>query len=143
MANAASPYENLISARSRRLRTIGVILVVFVVGMAVYGATSLMPSLRRTSALYRQQTRAVEQARFADPQAGAQEESVRQQTKKVLRTQVIFAYGYWTVCGTLLVSLLFVAWLDFREVTRNYLLRRVALLNETASRPEPPAGTER
>jgi hypothetical protein len=131
------PSNGLISARSRRLRAAGVVLLLLTLGMALYGALGLMPSVRQSVRTYNERAyrlmdggagRSVALGEVAEP---GNEDPVR--VRRAVRVQVLFAYGYWLVCGILLLILLFVAWLDFREVTRNYLLKRAALFRD--SRP--------
>jgi hypothetical protein len=50
---------------------------------------------------------------------------------------VLFAYSYWGVCGLLVIAALFLAWLDFREVSRAYLEERRAILTDTVRTENP------
>ena len=51
---------------------------------------------------------------------------------RVVAANVLFAYGYWSICSLLVVGMLFVAWLDTREVSRNYLNERRSVWLEAA-----------
>jgi hypothetical protein len=99
--------------------------------MTLWGGLVLMPSLRTASFAVRngatfERMRTGRGGAERTPQAIARAEHA----KRVLLTQVIFAYAYWTVCGLLVLGLLGVAWLDFREVLRNYSARRRKLWME-------------
>jgi hypothetical protein len=128
MATPSSTYGSMISARSRRLRTVGSVLLVAIIAMVLYGTLSLMPSLRRSSSETRVAARRSIEARTPKEKAEL----------KVVAAKVIFAYAYWTFCGVLILSAVFVAYLDFREVSRNYLTQRLAIWKDetTQSRGE-------
>src|SRR5581483_1656699 len=138
-ASSSSVYQSLLSARSRRLRTIGLLLLIAVLGMTLYGGLFLMPSLRASS-------RAAQRAVFSRTHRGEtavpatmrtpEQRTSDERDRKALLTQVIFAYAYWTVCGLLVLGLLGVAWLDFREVLRNYSARRRQLWMEAIDRAQ-------
>ncbi len=122
--SAGTPYQSLISARSRRFRTIGLVLLTMVLGMSIYGGSVLMPKLRENRALLRSQTTSA----TAPSTASSSEKSLH----KLAKAQILFAYAYWGVCGTLIIALLLVAYLDFREVSRNYLQMKITLLAESS-----------
>lgn len=128
----STPYRTMISSRSRRLRTVGLLLLLAVLGMSVYGLAVQMPSLRRSGAAYRREHAATQQFEAVTGAIGASKSEER--AKRVMLLKVTVAYAYWGTCGLLVIALLFVAWLDLREVTRNYLDVRRALWNETAVR---------
>ncbi len=151
MSTAPSPYRSMISPRSRRLRTIGLLLLAAIAGLTLYGYFSLMPSLRTARASYeRSRDRARQSSRLSTlPPASNVGASVNvgasasgagasarplERARKALLVKVIFLYAYWSVCGLLIVAALFVAWLDLREVSQNYLHERRALWNEAAVR---------
>lgn len=48
--------------------------------------------------------------------------------------QVAFAYGYWLICFLLLAITLFIAWLDWREVAKTYLVAQKDLIQNTVGR---------
>lgn len=157
MITTPTAYQPLISARSRRLRVTGVLLLVAVLGMALYGYAVLMPSLRalphvaqstdRTGSVNRT-TGAVSSARLGAVRAGnstaarqtvsVSAKPLTEKQRKTALAKVLFVYGYWSVCGLLLVALILVSWLDFRELSRNYGEYRRRLyaesLRESASR---------
>ena len=129
MTNQAAPaYRTLITPKSRRLRVIGSLLLLATVSMAVYGGTVIMPSLRATKNIV-----------LTYPLDSRSQEAVH--AKQVMKAQVIFAYGYWSVCGVLLTATLFTAWLDVREMSRSYVEHRKAIwtLPEEKERNLPDA----
>lgn len=123
MAQSFPASGSIVSARSRRLRTIGSLLVVAVLAMSVYGVTSLMPSLRRS---------------INENPVSLRRDAVRTPEQKarrnIIKAQIVFAYGYWGVCGLLVLSAAFVAYLDFREVSRNYMAQRRAIWSDIAEK---------
>ena len=124
--------SGLISVRSRRLRTVGIVLLVALLAMTVYGMLGLMPSVRRirdSSALKRPVLSA-----SATPEQRAAARAENRRIRRVMLAQVAFVYGYWSVCGVLAVTALLVAWLDMREVSRNFAAQRRALWTEAAAR---------
>ncbi|HZT43534.1 MAG TPA: hypothetical protein VFA07_15325 [Chthonomonadaceae bacterium] len=123
-------YQSMVSPRSRRLRTIGLLLLVAIIGMSLYGFSSLMPAIRRQAVAYHQQTVSTQPSRTESPQASRQ----GSRAKKIMLLQITIAYLYWGTCGLLIIALLFVAWLDLREVTRNYINQRRSVWMETAGR---------
>ncbi len=134
MKETPSPYRSMISARSRRLRTVGFLLLIAALGMAVYGTLIMMPILRRSIAHTQPMIRQ-HPAETAAPQFSPQQKRMR----RIALVQATTAYAYWTVCALLVLAALFVAWLDLREVQRNYLQNRLALWAE-ATRPPPRNG---
>ena len=54
-------------------------------------------------------------------------------TLRARRLVVYLAMAYWGVCSLLMVGVLFLAWLDFRETTRNFALQAQALREETVA----------
>lgn len=125
-------YQSMVSPRSRRLRTIGLLLLVAIIGMSVYGFSSLMPAIRRQAVAYHQRTESTQPSQTGTRTPQAARQSSR--AKKTMLLLITVAYIYWGLCGLLIIALLFVAWLDLREVTRNYINQRRAVWAETASR---------
>ena len=138
MTDTPTVYQSLVSARSRRLRLTGILLLIAVLGMTLYGYLALMPSLRtlprvgahkrpgvtgQISAAPRQSSQA---AGAVDPVTGLTE-----QERKAALAKVVFVYGYWSVCGVLILALVIVSWLDFRELSRNYDAHRQSLFTST------------
>lgn len=140
-----SVYQSLISPRSRRLRTTGIVLLVAIVLMATYGVITLMPSLY--SATHRLDQIATDRlhqnsamktvvvsetvqgsvplisfsgARMVPPTERLRPNGLTEHEHKEIVAQLLFAYGYWTLCGGLIIGLIVVCWLDFRELARNY-----------------------
>lgn len=133
MAPTSSAYQGMvISARSRRLRLIGGLLVVAILCMVLYGIRVLMPTLNKTVTLVaHSHVQAAPSGLPATP-PGSEVAAAPLHLRHILRAQIIFAYGYWTLCSLFVLSLLLVAWLDLREVTRNYANQRRKLWTETA-----------
>jgi hypothetical protein len=133
MSATPPAYRSFISPRSRRLRTIGLVLLVAALGMMLYGTLSLMPTLRH--AIHRETQTAT--ALAAGRPVSALEPAVRariQHARKAAAAQAIFAYTYWAICALIVAALIVVAWLDVREVQRRYIDQRIALFAETAQR---------
>jgi hypothetical protein len=139
MTTTPTAYQPLISARSRRLRMTGVLLLVAILGMALYGYAILMPSMRalphvtqtidragsvyRTGSANRADSKGTARSGSSTAARDAASNPVKPLTEKQRKTalaKVLFVYGYWSVCGLLLVALILVSWLDFRELSRNY-----------------------
>lgn len=148
MTQTPSVYRNVISTRSRRYRTIGITLLVAIVGMAAYGNVRLMPILRKSEAhahtiLY---TRPAQSPSMqTDMHVPAPLSDSDRRFLKVFRAQLLFIYGYWTVLGLLVLAVLGMAWLDMREVLRNYSRRRrelwVEAIEQTRHRPTGGSGS--
>ena len=110
MAQRPSLYSGIVTPRSRRLRTVGVLLLAAIAGMTFYGLVVLMPAIHHAAELH--------------PLA------VSVHMRRQLFTRVAAAYAYWAVCGLLICAAMVVAWLDFREVSRTYAAQRRALWEE-------------
>ncbi|MCS6776470.1 MAG: hypothetical protein RMJ43_12210 [Chloroherpetonaceae bacterium] len=126
--NSSSVPVNMISARSRRLRIVGAMLLLAALGMVAYGSLVLMPGLRRAVAAA---PRHVERRL---PGGRVERTPEVERWRRALATQILFAYGYWTFCGALVLTVVLVAYLDFREVSRNYLARRQAIWSDVTRR---------
>lgn len=122
-------YQNLVSPRSRRLRTVGILLLLAVVGMTIYGALVIMPSLRAASQQYARRQTSGAAVNFRSNLA-----SPTRRERRALQVQVLFADVYWVACGLLTLGAISVAWLDFREVSRNYVEQRRALVQASTQR---------
>ena len=146
MSDTIPVYQSLISARSRRLRTIALLLLAVVIGMAAYGYLSLMPALRVAAARVEQaNTRSTPtptpNGTLATPAQKSTQDTVARMSRKERDAQaakLVFAYAFWGVCLTLLLAVMLVAWLDFREVGRNFDQQQAAIFaaslkNETAN----------
>lgn len=129
-----TPYSALISPYSRRLRTIGLVLLVAALLMALYGGMVFMPRLRAN----RQTLRTHIAQTASDPVANSNALTSEKDLKRLAKAQTLFVYSYWSVCGLLLIALLVVAWLDAREVARNYLRQQVQLISEVAEKGKKP-----
>ncbi len=136
-----SVQRGILSARSRRLRTTGAVLLAGILLMSLYGVFSLMPRVR-VSAERVSQSRAVVAAQRAEAAVGSRvavrvpispEFRQSRRLERALAAQIIFVWIYWTICALLLLGLLLIAWLDFREVSRQYENERITLFAETAA----------
>jgi len=125
-SKVAPAYRTLVTYKSRRLRIIGSLLLIATLGMAVYGGLVLMPSLRSAKEAVPAQT-----LDSRTPQA------IR--AKNVMKTKLIFAYGYWSVCGILVTATLLTAWLDVRETSRSYLEQRKSIWSAVADKEKTDA----
>lgn len=129
-----SAYSNIVSARSRRLRTIGIVLLLAVCAMVVYGYFGLMPSVAQPlpEAPASRQTLSSSNPRGkASPEQGSMTRAER-----VRKLRAAAALAYWGVCALLLVAAVFVAWLDVREISRRYVAERRAIWSQTADLPD-------
>jgi len=121
----------VVSARSRRYRTIVSVLLIVIMIMSVYGGFAVMPRVHEAVGRPDMQ----ELTRIAKSQPGA-DLTAKQiaRAKRTLQARsvvVSLALAYWGVCSLLMVCILFLAWLDFRETTRNFALQSQALRQET------------
>lgn len=117
------------------------VLLAMIAVMALYGYFSLMPSLRISAARLAAQANARPAATNptvtasgssvlpASKPTSAQETVARmsRQEKEAQAAKIVFAYAYWGVCLSLLIALMLVAWLDFREVGRNFDQQQAAI----------------
>jgi hypothetical protein len=127
----------VLSARSRRLRTVGSLLLLAVIGMSLYGVGVLMPAINRSIAAHPYVKPAVTpmRARPAMPgisEPASKQEFARERLRRQQVVQVTFMFAYWGVCGLLVIAILFIAWLDLREVARNFADQHRALHTEIA-----------
>lgn len=118
-----SVYSGIVSPRSRRLRTIGIVLLTAVVAMALYGYFVLMPSIERSL----RENPVPAPSITAGPTRPGVDKPPTSKAQRIRKYQVAVALAYWGVCSLLLVSVVMVAWLDFREVTRVYAEQRRAM----------------
>lgn len=133
MTPPASPYGSVISARSRRLRTIMTVLLAIIALMSVFGFYKLMPLVR--DAVGRPDTPAL--TRIAHSQPGpdltVQQIAHAKRTLHARQVSVFMALAYWGVCSLLIVGILLLAWLDFRETTRSFVTQARALREDTVA----------
>ena len=132
MTSPPSPYISIISPRSRRLRVTGALLLIAVLAMAIYGFAVLMPMVNREVHRQRSQALTSETSLTLTPDR-ALASYQKKRARKLLYVKVAAAYAYWGVCGLLVLTALFVAWLDAREVTRNYIALRARALGKIDS----------
>lgn len=133
-----SAYSNIVSPRSRRLRTIGIVLLIAVCAMVAYGYFGLMPSVLR--AVRESSASAATSAMSAAHPPGLLDQANAHITRnqRIRKMRIAIALAYWGVCGLLLVSVVFVAWLDLREISRQYVAERRAMWNQAADRIDSP-----
>jgi hypothetical protein len=129
-----SIYSSIVSPRSRRLRTIGVVLLVAIGGMIAYGYFSLMPSLARS---IRDHPLTISTSTGALRTAAPQQANrPLTRAERLRKLRVAVALAYWGVCGLLIVGVVFVAWIDLREISRTYVEQRRAMWTQAADRLE-------
>jgi hypothetical protein len=96
--------------------------------MALYGYFGLMPSIERSLRDNPVPPGSISSApRTARPPV---ESAPPSRAERVRKLQVAVALAYWGVCSLLLIGVVVVAWLDFREVTRSYAAQRRAMWTE-------------
>jgi hypothetical protein len=126
-ASKPSPYRGLITARSRRLRVAGALLLAAIVLMSLYGYFRIMPGFRQSSV----HPAHVVAQRTGGPvlkvPPGVVLTPVEERARRVVIAQLLFVYFYWTVCGVLILAVLIIAWLDLREIMRTYDTQRAAI----------------
>lgn len=115
MSSSPSPYVSVVSAKSRRLRTFGAVLLFFIVAMTLYGYFGLMPTMGKGIP----QTTVSGRQTNVNPLTG--------RAKRVAKVKAASVIAYWGVCFLLMSLLLFIVWLDVREISATYALQRRAL----------------
>jgi len=127
MTRSSAQYgSGIISSRSRRLRTIAAVLLAAIIAMALYGTHVLVPRINRAAGVATAQAAAT---KAAPPTPDIEHKRISRlnltrKEARVLRFDVIFEAAYWTIWTLLVLSLLLVAWMDLREVSRTYLNQR-------------------
>lgn len=133
MTPPVSPYTNIITPRSRRYRTIMTVLLVFLLAMSVYGGFKVMPAVHQ--AVGKSDMRELRLIAEAQPSPGLTSEQILKAKRTLKKRSVVvyLAMAYWGVCSLMMVGILFLAWLDFRETTRSFSLQAQALRQETVT----------
>ncbi|MCW3055496.1 MAG: hypothetical protein JWN14_4666 [Chthonomonadales bacterium] len=133
MTPPVSPYMNVITPRSRRYRTIMTVLLVFLLTMSVYGGFKVMPAVHE--AVGKSDMRELRLIAESKPSPSLTPAQIlhAQRTLKRRSVVVYMAMAYWGVCSLMMVGILFLAWLDFRETTRVFSQQAQALRQETVS----------
>lgn len=131
MTPPVSPYMTVVSPLSRRYRSLGMMLLIAIVGMSVYGWAAVMPGVRQ--AVGRPDTPELTRMAKAQPGPDATPKQIAhaKRTLKARGVVVALALAYWGVCSLLLLGVLLVAWLDFRESARNFALESRVLRQQT------------
>jgi len=133
MTPPVSPYMSVITPRSRRYRTIMTVLLALIMVMSVYGGFRVMPAVRGAVGM----SDMAELRRIAHAQPGPdltqKQISEANRTLKKRSVVVYLAMAYWGVCSLVMVGILFLAWLDFRETTRAFSQQAQALRQETVA----------
>ena len=131
MTPPLSPYMTVVSPRSRRYRSLMSILLILIMIMSVYGGFGIMPLVRQ--AVGKPDTPQL--TRMAASQPGPdltlKQIAHAKRTLQARRVVVSLALAYWGICSLLMLTVLFFAWLDFRETARNFALQAQALRQET------------
>lgn len=126
-----TPYTGVISLRSRRLRMVGIALIVILLLMSLYGALALMPAIKSATAHYTAENQKAEAQRVINPIKSAR---TLRHDHRLMGIKLLIVDAYWLVCGLLGFAAMFVAWLDFREVARRYQTTRRSLWEDAAKR---------
>jgi hypothetical protein len=131
MTPPTSPYITIVSPRSRRYRTLVMVLLAIIMVMSVYGGFTVMPRVHQ--AVGRPDTPQL--ARIAASQPGPdltpKQITHAKRTLQARKVVVALALAFWGVCSLLMVLVLLLAWLDFRETARNFALESRALRQDT------------
>ncbi len=117
MNESPNPYSSLISSRSRRLRTVGWVLLAFIIGLFLYGYFKLMPELGGAK-------NATEMVASGSVIRTSPETPLTPRAKRVVKFKAAVAILFWGVELLLVCALVFVAWLDVREVSKTYIQQR-------------------
>jgi hypothetical protein len=125
-------YSTIVSPRSRRLRTIGLVLLATVVLMVIYGYFGLMPALRRS--VHVDSTPSSFSHNSAVENGSQTDSTQSDHERRIRKLKASAGLAYWGVCSLLLVGAVFVAWLDLREISRNYVAERRAMWTQAADR---------
>ena len=130
--NENNPYSSVISLRSRRLRTLGVTLLVVLALLTGFGLLKLMPAAKTAAMLHRAEIQKAEAQRATAPAASMR---TLRRVHRLMAIKLILVNAYWLLCGLIAFAAMVVAWLDFREVARQYADERHLLWNEAAKIP--------
>ena len=109
------PLSFGLTPRQVRLRGITLALLIFIGGMILLGTSH--PFFHRSHGLL-----------------------VTEAARKAYALKLIFIFGYWSICLSLVFSLVIVAWLDLREVRRKALLAQRHIIQEIANRKHREPG---
>jgi hypothetical protein len=123
----------MISARSRRLRTIALLLLGIVLAMTAYGYLVLMPNARGAVQRHHALLERAVHGKIATPGMTPEQIAHARQVVKAVKIQVVFTYCYWSVCGLILIAVLCIGWLDMREISRLYMSQRLAIWSDVAA----------
>ena len=131
MTPPVTPYTVVVSVRSRRYRTIMTFLLATIMLMSVYGGFTVMPRVRE--AVGKRDTPALAHLAESQPGPGRTPAQIAhaKRTLKARSLVVSLALAYWGVLSLLLVFVLLIAYLDFRETARNFAVQSRALRQET------------
>ena len=123
-----SMSNTLISAKSRRIRTVGIMLIGSMLFCTIYGVIFLMPRLSQLRA----RSHALNDSAVLFPHRDKQSEVAMARTlnreRRIVLMNAVFIYAYWCFVGLLFIGSVLMAWLDTREVARNYLQEKQKLL---------------
>lgn len=133
MTPPTSPYMSIVSPLSRRYRTLMTILLAIIMVMSVYGGFTVMPRVHQ--AVGKSDTPELTRIAKGQPGPGLTTKQIvrAQRTLQARKVVIYLALAYWGVCCLVMVLVLFLAWLDFRETTRNFALEARALREETVT----------
>ncbi len=126
-----TPYSSVISLRSRRLRTVGIALMVVVLALFFYGVFGLMPAMKSAAALHTAAIQKAEAQKAIHP--GESMKTIRR-IHRLMGIKLLFTDAYWLTCGLFAFAAMVVAWLDFREVARRFQTARRSLWDEASKK---------
>ena len=116
-----SNENTLISPKSRRIRTCGLMLVGSMLFCTLYGVIFLMPKLSQLRA----RSHALNSSTVLFPSTNLVAERAMERTRnkeqRIVLMNAVFIYAFWCFVGLLFIGAILMAWLDTREVARNYL----------------------
>ena len=127
--------NSLISPRSRRIRTIGLVFLTGMMLCALYGGLVMMPRLGRL----REQLHVLNARWQLTRTSGtslAEGRAIRlsiARERRVLLMQTVFIYGFWSFVGVLGICVILCAWLDTREVAKNFLAEQKRVIRSSAN----------
>ena len=123
MIETPQKYASMVSPRSQRLRTIGWVMLAFIIGLFLYGYFGLMPVIGNSMSS-QSHTPATISSQSNPPHLSAK-------AKKIVKIKAAIGILYWGVEFLLVTALVFVAWLDVREVSKTYLRQRKTIWAES------------
>ena len=119
---------------ANQLTLLRMLLIPAFVLLVVYGYFGLMPLLRRS--IREDPVHATIGQHSVSPNGIQTDAAQTDRERRVRKLKASAGLAYWGVCSLLLVAAVFVAWLDLREISRNYVAERRAIWTQAADRIE-------